>query len=171
MSFGGRDRVEGKRYRVCQPKVPEHRRCEAAKTKQEPKADADINNIMARVMKGMPATHLNPNAPRYGDFSQEPNLMEAYDVVLKAQESFDALPAAVRRELGNDPRALFNPQIASKEFFARHGLLKPESAPIIDPSADTRALTEALKEQTKVLKSRERASRRVNVGEDEHDDT
>lgn len=148
MSQFGKPRVEGKPYRVAQPKANPLTRAEKAITIQEPKAEADINNIVKRALRGQPITWLNEAAPRYGDFTETPGLMEMYDKVLKAHEAFDALPAAARRELGNDPRELFR---APKEFFERHGLMKPKEEPKPDPGKDTRDLTAALKEHTAII--------------------
>lgn len=73
-----------------------------SETKQADLAATDINLIMARYMKtgvlpeGVSASEL------YGDFSTVPDFLEAQNIVARANEQFDALPAALRKEFDND---------------------------------------------------------------------
>lgn len=96
------------------------------RVKKEFKEEVCINNIVAKMKRGIsPPSWLTANTPRYGDFSSGPQtLMEAFDVVQRAQEAFLSLPVEFRRELDHDPRNLDR---APRELFERFGLIKPKA--------------------------------------------
>lgn len=126
------------------PKTPP----ENCKTQQQFKDECDMNRIVKNAMRGVAPAWLNSAQPQYGDFSEVPNIGDAYDLVGKAEAAFMNLPAQLRLELGNDPRNL---NTLTRDQATRHGLLKkaPEPDPV-DPaiSALTDA-TKALQEATK----------------------
>lgn len=95
-----------------------------SRTKQEFKAECDINRIVERAKRGL-APAFNPRKPFYGDFSNVPTLTEAFARIEEAQEAFMTLPAQLRRELGNDPRNISDLTVEQCE---RYGLMK-EKAP------------------------------------------
>lgn len=74
---------------------------DASRTKQEFAADADINTIIERFGIGydMP---LNTTPPASGDFTEIPDFRGAVDIVRRAQEVFNALPAKIRSRFEND---------------------------------------------------------------------
>jgi len=76
---------------------------EPSKTRQEFAEEADINVIIERFGLGyeMP---LNPVPPQQGDFTGLPNFTEAVQMIRKAQEVFNALPAKIRNRFENDPQ-------------------------------------------------------------------
>lgn len=95
-----------------------------AKTQQHLMGDCDINTIVARAKKGIMPSNVRQSQPSYLDVSETPDsLMDAYERVHRAEDAFMALPAKAREELDNDPRRL--PR-AGREFFERHGLVKPQ---------------------------------------------
>ena len=71
------------------------------RTKQEPKQDADINNIVSRYMK----TGFVPQPgqqPRFGDFTG-PGFQEMRNAIADIDMQFMQLPPRVRKIFNNDP--------------------------------------------------------------------
>lgn len=75
-------------------------------TQQSAVEDADINNIIKRIMRGELYDNFNKYEPHYGDYSDfASDYHAALNLVLQAQESFAELPAAIRDRFDNDPEA------------------------------------------------------------------
>lgn len=73
-------------------------------TKQSAKDECDINVITKRYEKnGGELPNLIKAEPRYGDFSNVPDYLQACELVLLANSQFDALDARLRARFGNDP--------------------------------------------------------------------
>ena len=72
-------------------------------TKQAFAAECDINNIMKRYEKDAVVDHLNKVQGRYGDFTGVVSYQEACNIVIKAEEMFMSIPAAIRARFDNDP--------------------------------------------------------------------
>lgn len=113
------------RDRFCRKRVaisPTH----TPRVKKEFKDEVCINSIVAKMKRGiMPPAWLTSKTPRYGDFTEAPQtLMEAFEVVHRANEAFLSLPVEFRRELDHDPRNLDK---APRELFERYGLIKPKA--------------------------------------------
>jgi len=76
---------------------------EKSLTVQSEKDACDINVIVENFAK----TGLLPGAagvPAYGDFSEATvSFQEAHNIVINAQNAFNALPAKIRKEFDNDP--------------------------------------------------------------------
>jgi phage internal scaffolding protein len=75
-------------------------------TKQSFKDESDINFIMQKYQQ---TGYLNPDVIRdsdYFDASNALNFQDAMNIVVNAQDSFDALPSHIRKRFANDP-ALF----------------------------------------------------------------
>jgi len=118
-----------------------------AAVSQEFKNDVDINEIVSRAQRGMqPPSWLKRRQEIYSEeIIPAANYQDAFAIVEHAKEMFDTLPLAFRRELDHDPRNL---QFATRELFAKHGLLNkvpedesfvPEnSAPGTQPSPQGR---------------------------------
>lgn len=100
-----------------------------SKTDQSFATDSDINNLVRRFVKNGgnlydPATLLNakPSQPRFGDFSNIPDLLVAATEITRAQEMFAQLPAEVRDFFSYDPLRLLafieearkNPELRQK---------------------------------------------------------
>lgn len=107
------------RKRIFNPTVDK----ETSRVKQEFVKEVNINTIMGRAKQGqVPPAWMRSTTPRYGDFTDQPQtLMEAFDVVQKAQEAFLSLPVAFRRELDHNP---MNLDKAPRELYEKYGLLK-----------------------------------------------
>lgn len=102
---------------------------EPSRTKQDYKEECDINAIMRRYEATGIISHVSELQPIYADVSAFGDLQEAYAIMEKAQAGFDALPSALREELGHDPRNLVpyinNP--ANKQKCIEYGIFnKPE---------------------------------------------
>jgi len=104
------------------------------KTQQQFVAECDINRIVANARRGIAPRYVNPNTARYGDFSSLPDFATAHDVIMKAREAFQALPAGLRAELDNDPARLAS---ITKSQAERYGLLKekPPAPPATPPAS------------------------------------
>ena len=73
------------------------------RVKQHFKKECDINEIVKRHKTQGVITHLNPNKPLFGDFSELMSYEESLGVVMAAEEKFASLSAGVRERFGNDP--------------------------------------------------------------------
>lgn len=118
---------------------------EGSLTRQEFAADADINTIVERMSLGyqMP---VNTTPPMQGDFTGLPDYGGAVQMIRKAQEIFNNLPAKIRERFQNDPEKYIN-------FFhdennrleaEKLGLVKPRPVPE-DPAKKEPALKEPAK--------------------------
>lgn len=97
-------------------------------TKQSFKNECDINRIMARYTKTGVIEHLNRNKPEYG-FAPEVDFRQALELIDKASDMFDKLPAKIRAKFDNDPGKFLgfveNPENRSEA--ALMGLLNEEA--------------------------------------------
>lgn len=109
------------RKRIFNPTVDK----ETSRVKQEFRKEVDINTIVSRMKAGQnPPAWMTSKTPRYGDFTQNPQtLMEAFDVVAKAEEAFLSLPVEFRRELDHNP---MNLDRAPRSLFERYNLVRKE---------------------------------------------
>ena len=112
---------------------------EEKRTKSEFADECDINKIMARYRRtGELPESARIAAARFGDFASLPSFMEMQDKILAANELFAPLPAAVRKQFGNDPvefvDAASTPE--GREILVKFGLGSeaPESSPKGDPA-------------------------------------
>lgn len=71
-------------------------------TKQSFKEECDINTIVRRfgLTGEMP---VNVRMPSYGDFTGVWDYRSAMDALIQARDSFEAMPAEVRRRFNDDP--------------------------------------------------------------------
>jgi hypothetical protein len=69
----------------------------------------------------------------YGDFSEVPTLMEAFEAVNRAEESFQQLPAEIRKLMDNDASQLeiWLSDEKNRKLAEEHGLLEK-----VDNSSD-----------------------------------
>lgn len=72
-------------------------------TKKSLKDEVNINSIMARYETCGIIEHLNEKTPHYGDYSEMPNYQNSLDKIIQANESFNSLPAQIRKQFDNDP--------------------------------------------------------------------
>lgn len=100
-------------------------------TKQSFKDECDINSIMAKYQRSGLLDHVSKYAPQYGEYTQR-DLLEAYEVVERAQEMFDDLPSRAREAFKNDPgeflRYMEDPQLKERAGeLLEMGLIDPKS--------------------------------------------
>lgn len=102
-------------------------------TQQSHKEDCDINVIIKRFEK----TGVIPNGQTrealYGDFSSPVDYHESMNVIAKANEQFEALPAAVREKFQNDPQKFleFAADEKNGDAMLEMGLLSDEATKIV----------------------------------------
>lgn len=80
--------------------------CGEGKTKQSQKDQCDINKIMSKYNRTGKLPDMIKKNAAYGDFSKPLDYQESLNTVIKAQESFAALPSAVRKKFNNDPQEM-----------------------------------------------------------------
>lgn len=93
-------------------------------TVQQFKDAADINDLVARMMRGEEVKEFPVG--KYGDFSQVPTFQEACGLVAQARFDFEQLPSATRKYFDNDAALLvdFLRSPANLEEAVRLGLVK-----------------------------------------------
>lgn len=106
-----------------------------SKTDQSYKNDCDVNNIMRRFMQTGQVNHLAKGTPVFQDVTEIPDLDVALNTVTKAQETFDALPADIRRRFGNSPVEMYKfiSDPANAEQSHKLGLLSDETLKHLAP--------------------------------------
>jgi len=98
-----------------------------SRTKQSFREESEITNIMARYVKTGLIDHFSSYGPEYG-FASSVTFHEAMNVVTKADQMFQALPAATRQRFAGDP-ALFLDFVQNPENQAEMVTLGLASAP------------------------------------------
>jgi phage internal scaffolding protein len=71
------------------------------RTQQHFKDECDINLILAKYKKTGVLTHVSRARERYGDFSDYSGLADKMDVMVRANQAFELLPAELRNRFGN----------------------------------------------------------------------
>lgn len=114
------DNFDGREFAIMFPRGH-------GRTKQEFKAECDINEIMRRFGKTKELP-VGTRAPTFGDFSQVMDFQSAMNAIAGARESFDTLPAVVRKRFNNDPQefVVFCSDEANKAELQKLGLVVPQ---------------------------------------------
>lgn len=118
---------------------------EPTMTVQSEKDNCDINVIMNRYATcGTPLPYRSDGVqPVYADVSELGDYMENYQRCKQAEEMFNALPSALRKELDNNPANLL-PFIQNKENESRcieYGLINkpvveaPQAPVVVNPDS------------------------------------
>lgn len=76
---------------------------QVSKTEQQFAKECDVNEIMRKFMKTGQVTHLAKHQGQFVDVSEIPDLHTAMIQVAAAQQTFDLLPAELRKRFGNSP--------------------------------------------------------------------
>lgn len=76
-------------------------------TQQHSKDETDINNIMARYIKTGVIDHVSKYQPQYTE-NTEADYHASMNIVLKANQMFSELPAAIRKQFQNDPASFLD---------------------------------------------------------------
>jgi len=77
------------------------------RTQQHFLHQVNVNNIVAKYRKTGIVEHVKRAQARYGDFSELAEFATNMDKVAKAQQGFEALPAAIRNEFKNSIPGFF----------------------------------------------------------------
>lgn len=117
------------------------------RTKQADRDDCDINVIMRRYVSSgqLPA---GVGVGTYGDFSGPSDLLEAYELVKRAEAQFASLPAEVRERFSNRPAKFLefvqdkNNQAEAKKL----GLLE-EELPLTRSEAELKRIADTVAER------------------------
>lgn len=104
---------------------------EPSLTRQEFAEECDINVLMERYESTGVISHVNRAQPMFLDTTEYPTLQGAMDLFRQAAESFNGLPAKVRREFENDPQKFvdFASDPANVARLREWGLAAPEPVP------------------------------------------
>lgn len=112
------------------------------RTKQEFKAECDINNILAQYRQTGMVRHISGQAAqgRYEHLPEPVDFQEALHQVEAARASFMSLPANVRDRFHNEPVEFlaFIADQANREEAVKLGLVVPPApvpAPVVPPAA------------------------------------
>ena len=70
------------------------------------KDECDVNNILRKYEATGLVTHVANGTPSYGDFSSVLEFQQAQNILIEAQDAFDALPASLRKRFDNDPAVM-----------------------------------------------------------------
>lgn len=108
-----------------------------SRTEQFHKDECDVNRIVARAMKhGQWGPEVRPPG-LYGDYSDVRDFQESMNIVIRAQEQFDNLSAAVRDRFANDPARFlaFMGDPANGAEIVKLGLGKARPVPDPTPAA------------------------------------
>ncbi|WNK13632.1 MAG: internal scaffolding protein [Microvirus sp.] len=119
------------------------------RTKQQFKAECDINTIMKAYEQTGQLGHLSKRAPTYADV-ENIDFQQAMDIISGAKSMFSELPAALRDRFSNDPARLLqfiqNPN--NREEALKLGLLAKPVEPATPPPAAVPAAASAAPGQT-----------------------
>jgi len=93
------------------------------------KDECDVNNILRKYESTGLVTHVANGTPSYGDFSSVLEFQQAQNILIEAQDAFDALPASLRKRFDNDPAVMLefieNPD--NREEAEKLGLVNKQS--------------------------------------------
>ena len=111
---------------------------EPSLTQQHFAEECDINNIVEKYMiSGVLGDPLaSPSAsPMYGDYSSVEDFHTAQTIIAHATQSFDLLPAALRKRFNNDPAQLlsFLEDESNRDEAIKLGLVN-DSKPNLQPT-------------------------------------
>lgn len=81
---------------------------EPTMARQEFKDECDINNIVKKYQQTGEFSHISSAVGKYGDFSDVADYQTALHQVMDAQNSFNQLPAQLRKRFDNDPAQLID---------------------------------------------------------------
>ena len=73
-----------------------------SQTQQQFKDECDINNVVRQFAKNGTTHHLNNSKPNYG-LATADTYHDAMNIVVEAQQEFEALPAEIRKKFGHSP--------------------------------------------------------------------
>lgn len=113
----------------------QHFNKEPSLTQQHMSKDCDINNVVAKFTKTGVLDHVSKVPPKYGDFSNSVDYLQACQVVLDAGKAFEALPSSIRTRFANDPSLYlsFLEDPANYDEAVKLGMVLPKDPVPADP--------------------------------------
>jgi phage internal scaffolding protein len=104
-------------------------------TKQNHKAECDINNIIKQYQKTGILNHVANSTAEYLNLPSNFDYQDALNTVIAAEDAFNQLPSKVRDRFSNDPASLLaainNP--AMRTELEEFGILKKPASPPPSP--------------------------------------
>lgn len=99
-------------------------------TKQSHRDECDIHNILRQYSRTGVINHINARQGQFMDLPDLGDYQAAMNTLIEAQNSFAALPAAVRDHFQNDPGRFLDAFTDSSQadYLRSVGLLKPAQA-------------------------------------------
>ena len=79
---------------------------EPSMAQQHFKDECDVNNILRKYESTGLVTHVANGTPSYGDFSSVLEFQQAQNILIEAEDAFEALPASLRKRFDNDPAVM-----------------------------------------------------------------
>ncbi|AXH77649.1 MAG: internal scaffolding protein [Microviridae sp.] len=114
--------------------LDEHGELLPTMTEQSHKNGTMVENIIAQYDRTGLILHVNQATASYGDFTEVNEYQESLNLVIEADNAFNALPAAVRKEFANDAGAFFefatNPANAERMYELGLAVKPKEEKPI-----------------------------------------
>lgn len=105
---------------------------EPTMSQQHFKDECDVNTILRKYETTGLLTHVANGTPSYGDFSSVLEFQQAQNILIEAQDAFDALPASLRKRFDNDPAVMLefieNPD--NREEAEKLGLVNKQPAEV-----------------------------------------
>jgi len=114
------------------PKFPVTTECgEESKVQTHFQASCDINNIAKSQQATGSPDQVRNLQERYGDFTEIFNVAENLNRAAKAQQTFEQLPAEVRKKAGNSIEGFFEfiQEPENKTFCQKWGIFEKDSPP------------------------------------------
>jgi phage internal scaffolding protein len=102
-------------------------------TQQHFQEECDIKNIIKKHDRTGIIQHVASGVAQYGDYSEVNEYRESLDLINHAQESFDGLPAELRKMFNNNPGEFF--EFATDPANAKQMVelgLAPSPAPVME---------------------------------------
>lgn len=103
------------------------------------KDECDVNNILRKYEATGLVTHVANGTPSYGDFSSVLEFQQAQNILIEAQDAFDALPASLRKRFDNDPAVMLefieNPD--NREEAEKFGLVNKKPSEVAEASGNS----------------------------------
>lgn len=111
-----------------------------SKTQQHFKDECDVNKIIARYSTTgiIPDELIRSGEGVYGDFSNIEDFQTMQNKIIKARESFESLPSAIRRRFNDDPAQLID-FVSNKDNYdeaVKLGIVSPRSATLERENVD-----------------------------------
>jgi phage internal scaffolding protein len=131
---------------------------EPSMTDQTGLADADINVVWRRMMRGGQVP-LNHKKGVFGDFTNMPSYQDACQTIVNANNEFMKLPSDIRLKFENDPQRLMdylNDPDKKEESYKLGLRLKDKEKPADPVVAGLEKLQKSVDENTNEIKSRKK---------------